>query len=397
MDGSLIYECIGDQKAGELTEVGKSILIKLIQAEARCHGKGDEYREAFTVEEEAAPEDEGERKADRPRSRKRKNRNEARDPTLYDLYHSANMIDELVNFLNSGDFKDRAADLAAAFEPHATGVGGPAEFKRRIDRRGDRKLEKDDLKQLPINGHTLRKLALFDLRVPIGFIFARRHIVFEAGQYIAMRDGPETGVTYTSKTIINLSRNTKQRLVGVDLNFDHCTAIFPESRKNLIYIPDVLITNYHGGYDMSIYKRDAAETLHAGSAEDADGVKSGLVLAVHGSFRPAHPYIDVTGHLNRDNVVHNTNVSELMYPTAEEYKQAWRFPPPRNLFHKSSFVDQDPYAQTLCLQGYQEYSVPHDQLPHPDAARVLGQGHIGSIITQSTFKCYRGELVHMTD
>jgi hypothetical protein len=391
MDGSLIYE----KSDGELTNVGHDILVKIVLAEAKCHGKYDEYRR------ELLPDYDSRKRAG---SRKR-NLQESKPISLWHLLDSADQGQELLKYLNSPKFFDaRGSELRAAFVQHAGGAySSSAKFIKLAESKeaaGDVEektpFTEEEFRLIPINGRILKTLALFDLRVPITFVFARRHIVFEAGQYVAMRDGADTGVTYTSKTIINLSRNTKQRLVGVDLNMDHCTAIYPQGRKNLVYIPDVLITNYHGGYDMSIYERESAESLHVGM-DDGDSVKSGVVFAVNNSWKNAHQYLDVTGNLNRDMVVHNTQVAELMYPTAEEYRKAWRFPPPRHLFQKSSFQGQDPYANTFCLQGYQVYSIPKEYLPHPDAGSVIGQGHIGPYITPDTFRVFRGDLVHMKE
>lgn len=83
----------------------------------------------------------------------------------------------------------------------------------------------EELDKVPVTLEVMRTLVCFNLRIPLGFLIVRRHIVFEAGMYVALKKGKETGVIYTSRTQVELVRNGKQRKIGVNLNFSAKTVI----------------------------------------------------------------------------------------------------------------------------------------------------------------------------
>src|SRR5204863_8321282 len=97
---------------------------------------------------------------------------------------------------------------------------------------------------IPVTLDIMRTLVRYNLRIPIGFIIARRHILFEAGSYVATKKGAETGVIYTSQTQVEIVRNGKQRKVGINLNFASKCLI--KAKENFAFFPDVIICNYLG-------------------------------------------------------------------------------------------------------------------------------------------------------
>lgn len=232
-------------------------------------------------------------------------------------------------------------------------------------------------------------LLQFDLPVPIDIVLKRPYIRLTAGSFLMADLRNKAAVIKENRWMMELIRNSKQRMVGVNLNYAAKTVI--ERIENFTYVPFVAVSNILGGYGTTLYTSDLAGT------EDADpGKRDMYAFAVPYGFQFKAPYSDLTGRVSDAMLARSERGGDLTFPTAEEYNKLWQYgsEEPTNIFAREYYTENH-NMNTFTLQGWQKLNVPRDfelgELPHV----VYGKGHLGDVVSLSTFQVMRGEAKHM--
>lgn len=214
-----------------------------------------------------------------------------------------------------------------------------------------------------------------------------------AGSYVQCAS-KGAGRIVENRWMMDLMKNTKQRKLGVNLNYSAKCII--KKRENFVFMPDVFVRNISHGMGTSFYGPD---DLTDSSSRTVAGSKDIHVLAVPYNFELDDTWNDITGAVHEDMLQLNQHSPQKTYPTADVYMSIWGWTnTPTNLFQQAYWtpVPGEYQFNTLTLQEWQRYAIPKELDTGVSTVEIDGHHWIGQKIYPSTYRALRGEDSFMT-
>jgi hypothetical protein len=297
----------------------------------------------------------------------------AANVSLHALYTHANWFDQVTSHLE--ELKgDPDPDLKKPLNPKA------AQLEALVNERNGELLTLKNVEDL----------MSYNIPIPFNFLLFRPYIVFEAGSYVLLRGGAETGVLYTNRVQIEFNRMAKQRKIGVHLNFAAKTVILDQGERNIALFADVYISKYHGGYDTDLVQGSSSD--YENSLAHSTTLKSVYVAVVPVNFAPSKPYIDISGYVNSQLLQKRSAQIPPMYPTAPVYVSLYGWCQEGTDFLQLDQVrKQGILDNTLTLRGWSKLHYPVEWELGDDKNENLGCGHLGKRFTCKTIPVFNGE------